>query len=62
MSLLKLRRETAKQNLEAQLLRGNKPEKVDGKTTDKHIPLSTHDIERINREIEAISNPKKKTV
>ena len=57
---IRLRRESAKSRLEAQLKRGTKPEKVDGKTTTNMIPLTTGDITRINREIEAINNPKKK--
>lgn len=54
----KMRRESAKKMLEAQLLRGTKPEKINGKTTDKMISLSTADIIRINREIEAIKSKK----
>jgi hypothetical protein len=52
----KMRREAAKKMLEAQLLRGTKPEKINGKTTSTMIPLLTADIARINREIEAINN------
>ena len=60
---IKMRRASAKKLLEAQLLRGTKPEKINGKTTAKMIPLLPADITRINREIEAINNPKgKKTV
>ena len=60
---IKLRRASAKARLEAQLQRGTKPEKINGKTTAKMIPLTNADIARINREIEAINNPKnKKTV
>jgi hypothetical protein len=55
----KMRRENAKKMLEAQLLRGTKPEKVNGKTTNNMIPLTTGDITRINREIEEINNKKK---
>ena len=58
---IRLRRESAKKMLEAQLLRGTKPEKINKKTTANMIPLTTGDIARINREIEAINNPKKKT-
>ena len=58
---IKMRRASAKKMLEAQLLRGTKPEKINGKTTAKMIPLLPADITRINREIEAINNPKKKT-
>ena len=52
---IKMRRLNAKKILEAQLLRGTKPEKINKKTTDKMIPLTTADIARINREIEAIN-------
>jgi hypothetical protein len=55
----KMRRENAKKMLEAQLLRGTKPEKIDGKTTKNMIALLPADITRINREIEAINNKKK---
>ncbi len=54
------RRARAKEMLEAQLKRGTKPEKVNGKTTSKMIPLTRDDISRIHKEIEAINNPKKK--
>lgn len=56
---IKMRRESAKRMLEAQLKRGTKPEKIDGKTTNNQIPLTTTDIARINREIEAINSKKK---
>jgi hypothetical protein len=55
----KMRRENAKKILEAQLLRGTKPEKIDGKTTKNMVALLPADITRINREIEAINNKKK---
>ncbi len=55
----KMRRESAKKMLEAQLLRGTKPEKINGKTTNNIIKLLPADITRINREIEAINNKKK---
>ena len=55
---IKMRRASAKKLLEAQLLRGTKPEKINGKTTAKMIPLLPADIARINKEIEAINNPK----
>jgi len=57
---IKMRRESAKRLLEAQLKRGTKREKINGKTTDKFIPLTDADIARINREIDALNNPKKK--
>jgi len=56
----KMRRENAKKVLEAQLVRGTKPEKVNGKTTSTMVALTPADITRINKEIEAINNPKKK--
>jgi hypothetical protein len=55
----RIRRESAKKLLEAQLKRGTKPEKINGKTTSKMIPLTRDDINRIHGEIEAINNPKK---
>lgn len=57
---IRIRRESAKQRLEAQLKTGTKPEKINGKTTNKMVALTPADIARINREIEAITNPKKK--
>ena len=56
---IKMRRESAKRLLEAQLKRGTKPEKINGKTTANMVSLTPADITRINREIEAINNPKK---
>jgi hypothetical protein len=53
---IKMRRESAKKLLEAQLKKGTKPEKVNGKTTVTQIPLTTTDISRINREIETLNN------
>jgi len=58
---IKSRRDRAKKMLEAQLLRGTKPEKINGKTTSKMIPLTNADITRINKEIDALNNVKKKT-
>lgn len=58
---IKSRRDRAKKMLEAQLLRGTKPEKINGKTTANMIPLTDFDKKRINKEIEALNNPKKKT-
>lgn len=57
---IRMRRESAKKMLEAQLLRGTKPEKVNGRTTTKMVALTDGDKARINREIEAINNPKDK--
>jgi len=54
----KMRRENAKKMLEAQLLRGTKPEKINGKTTNNMVVLSPADITRIKKEIEAINNKK----
>jgi hypothetical protein len=56
---IKMRRENAKKMLEAQLLKGTKPEKINGKTTNNMVALTPADITRINREIEAINNKKK---
>jgi len=53
----RLRRNSALQLLEAQLETGSKPEKIDGKTFNKRIPLTENDTKRINKEIE---NLKKK--
>jgi hypothetical protein len=58
---IKIRRESAKKLLEAQLKRGTKPEKINGKTTSNMIPLLPADIARINRELGVLNNPKKKT-
>jgi len=57
---IKMRRNEARKVLEAQLLRGNKPEKINGKTTTKMVKLTEGDIKRINGEIEILTNPKKK--
>jgi hypothetical protein len=56
----RVRRESAKKLLEAQLARGTKPEKISGKTTSKMIPLTEGDKTRINREIENMNKPKPK--
>jgi hypothetical protein len=61
MSVLTERRRTnAKAYLEAQLLKGTKPEKVNKKTTTKMIPLTEGDKSRITKEIEILNNPRKK--
>lgn len=61
MSKLNERRRTnAKAYLEAQLVRGTKPEKVNKKTTDKLIPLTEGDKKRIKHDIEILSHPRKK--
>jgi hypothetical protein len=59
--MMKVRREGAKERLEAQLKAGTKPEKVNGRTTSKVVQLTEADKKRINSEIDAINNPKKKT-
>lgn len=51
----KLRRRSALALFEEQLKRGTKPEKVDGKTTTKMIPLTEADRKRINNEIEILN-------
>jgi hypothetical protein len=58
---IKSRRDRAKKMLETQLLRGTKPEKINGKTTANMIPLTDFDKKRINKEIDVLNNPKKKT-
>ncbi len=54
------RRDRAKKMLEAQLKRGTKSEKINGKTTSNIIPLLPADIVRINKELDVLNNPKKK--
>lgn len=51
----KLRRRSALTLLEEQLKRGSKPEKIDGKTTTKMIPLTDADKKRINNQIEILN-------
>ena len=58
--LIERRRNNAKAVLEAQLLRGTKPEKVNRKTTSKMIPLTEGDKTRIKKDIEILSHPRKK--
>lgn len=57
--LVERRRKNAKSVLEGQLKRGTKPEKIEGKTTSKLIPLTEGDKNRINKEIEILSKAKK---
>jgi hypothetical protein len=57
---IRTRRISAKNLLEAQLTKGTKPEKINGKTTSNIIPLSEGDKKRISREIENIDKPKSK--
>jgi len=54
------RRKNVRAVLEEQLKRGTKPEKVNGKTTTKMIPLTEGDKKRITNEIETLSKSKKK--
>ena len=58
--LTERRRNNAKAYLEAQLLKGTKPEKVNKKTTNKMIPLNEGDKTRIKKDIEILSRPKGK--
>ena len=58
--LVERRRKNAKIDLEEQHVRVTKPEKVNGKTTSKMIPLTEGDKKRINKEIETLSKTKKK--
>jgi len=51
---MRVRRESAKKRLEAQLLSGKKPEKINGKTTSKLVALNESDRKRINEQIEKI--------
>lgn len=55
---IKMRRESAKRLLEAQLKRGTKPEKINGKTTTNMVALTDADRKRIEREIDNINNKK----
>lgn len=50
----KIRRQSALQLLEAQLKRGTKSEKVNGKTTNNMISLTDLDKKRINKDIETL--------
>jgi len=56
---IRIRRDGAKKALEAQLVRGTKPEKINGKTTSKMVALTDGDKTRIKREIDVLTNPKK---
>jgi hypothetical protein len=57
---INMRRHNAMKMREEQLRDGTKPEKVNKKTTNKKIPLTQKDIERITKEIEILGNPRKK--
>ena len=50
------RQQSALARLQQQLQVGTKPEKIDGKTTGKQVPLTDKDKVRIEREIETLSN------
>lgn len=50
----KQRQKNALERLKVQLSDGTKPEKLEGKTTGKRIPLTDKDKERINREIKTL--------
>mgnify|MGYP007030604588 CR=1 FL=1 len=51
----RIRRKSAYSLLDEQLKRGTKPEKINGKTTAKMIPLSEADKKRISTEMEKLS-------
>jgi hypothetical protein len=57
---INMRRHNAMQMREEQLKSGEKPEKINKKTTNKKVPLTKADIERITKEIEVLGNPRKK--
>jgi hypothetical protein len=59
---IRMRRESAKAMLEAQLKRGTKPEKINGKTTTNMVALTDADKKRIQREIDVLNNKRNKTV
>ena len=48
---IKMRRNGAFKMLEEQMTRGTKPEKINGKTTDKMVPLTDFDKKRIEKEM-----------
>ena len=51
----KRKRQTSALNiLEAQLKSGTKPEKIEGRTTNKQIPFNESDTKRIKKEIEIL--------
>jgi len=55
---IKMRQQSAKAMLEAQLKRGTKPEKINGKTTSNMVALTDADRKRIEKEIDNINNKK----
>ena len=50
----KRRQVSALEQREAQLKKGTKPEKINGRTTNKQIPLTDTDKTRIKKEIEVL--------
>lgn len=50
----RLRRQSALSLLEAQIKSGEKPEKINGKTTENMIPLTEIDKKRINNDIQKL--------
>jgi hypothetical protein len=50
------RQQSALARLQQQLQVGTKPEKIDGKTTGKQVPLTSNDKARIEKEITILSN------
>lgn len=50
----KRRQRSVIEQREAQLKTGTKPEKVNGRTTNKQIPLTENDVKRIKKEIEVL--------
>jgi len=60
MTSIRSRRDRAYKMLEEQLKRGTKPEKANGKTTKNMIPLTEFDKKRISKEMELLSDPKRK--
>jgi len=54
----RMRRESAKAMLEAQLKRGTKPEKINKRTTSNMVALTDADKKRIEKEIDNINNKK----
>jgi len=55
---IKMRQQSAKAMLEAQLKRGTKPEKINKKTTANMVALTDADKKRILQEIDNINNKK----
>ena len=55
---IKMRQQSAKAMLEAQLKRGIKPEKINKKTTANMVALTDADKKRILQEIDNINNKK----